>query len=76
MNAARKTFILKLLKRHNIMSLAPLIPAAGRSPKVVNPLAAVSMESVNNSPEEFTAFIKAEIAKWARVVKASGAPVE
>ena len=27
------------------------------------------MESVNNSPEEFTAFIKAEIAKWGKVVK-------
>jgi tripartite-type tricarboxylate transporter receptor subunit TctC len=34
------------------------------------------MESVNNSPAEFTAFIKSEIAKWGRVVKASGAPVD
>jgi len=48
---------------------------AGRSPRVTDPLAAVSMEPVTNSPEAFTAFIRAEIAKWGKVVKASGAPV-
>jgi len=49
---------------------------ASRSPKVVDPLAAVSMEPVTNSLEEFTAFIKAEIAKWGKVVKASGTRVD
>jgi tripartite-type tricarboxylate transporter receptor subunit TctC len=34
------------------------------------------MESVTNSPAEFSAFIKAEIAKWGKVVKLSGAPIE
>jgi tripartite-type tricarboxylate transporter receptor subunit TctC len=29
-----------------------------------------------NTPEQFAAFVKAEIAKWAPVVKASGARVE
>ena len=29
-----------------------------------------------NTPEEFGAFIKSEIAKWAPVVKASGARVD
>ncbi len=30
-------------------------------------------ERVGNTPEEFTAYIRSEIAKWGRVVKASGA---
>lgn len=59
-----------------ISRLSSAIITAGRSPKVVEPLAVVSMESVNNSPEEFTAFIKAEITKWGKVVKASGAPLD
>ena len=29
-----------------------------------------------NSPEQFAAFVKSEIAKWAPVVKASGARVD
>ena len=29
-----------------------------------------------NSPAEFGAFVKAEIAKWAEVVKASGARID
>ncbi len=31
------------------------------------------MEPVSNTPEAFSAYIKSEIAKWAKVVKASGA---
>ncbi len=33
-------------------------------------------ESVGNKPEEFAAFIQAEITKWARVIKLSGAKAE
>ena len=36
-------------------------------------LAADAAEPVGNTPEEFGAFIKAEITRWAPVVKASGA---
>lgn len=43
---------------------------------MIEQLAGVAMESVNSSPEEFTAFIKSEIAKWGKVVKASGTPID
>ena len=33
-------------------------------------------EFVGDTPEQFTAFIRAEIAKWAKAVKASGAKPE
>jgi tripartite-type tricarboxylate transporter receptor subunit TctC len=62
--------------RNVVAALNEAIVKAARSPKVAEPLAAVSMEPVINAPEEFTAFIKAEIAKWGKVVKASGAPVQ
>jgi tripartite-type tricarboxylate transporter receptor subunit TctC len=31
---------------------------------------------VGNTPDQFAAFIKAETAKWAKVVKESGATVD
>jgi tripartite-type tricarboxylate transporter receptor subunit TctC len=39
-------------------------------------LAALGAESMNRSPEEFGRFVREEIAKWAKVVKASGATVD
>ena len=33
-------------------------------------------EGVGSSPEEFGAFVKAEIRKWAKVVKEAGLKVE
>lgn len=59
-----------------VAMLNEAIVKAGRSPRVVELLTAVSMEPVTHSPEEFAAFIKAEIAKWGKVVKASGAPID
>lgn len=47
-----------------------------RSPDGQERLAADASEPVGNSPEEFSAFIKSEIARWAPVVKASGARPE
>ena len=40
---------------------------------VARRLAADGAEAVANTPEQFAAHIKAEIARWAPVVKASGA---
>ena len=47
-----------------------------RTPEVREKFTTLGIEVVGNSPEEFAAFIKTEIAKWAQVVKASGARVD
>ncbi len=39
-------------------------------------LLTMGLDSLSSTPEEFAAFIKSEVAKWAPVVKASGAKVE
>lgn len=42
-------------------------------PEVKDKLAGDGSEFGKNTPEEFSVFIRQEIAKWAKVVKASGA---
>ena len=42
-------------------------------PDIKERLAADGAEPVANTPEQFAAHIKSEIARWAPVVKASGA---
>lgn len=42
-----------------------------RSPDVVEKLSSQGAEPVGSTPEEFTAFIRSEISKWAGVVKAA-----
>jgi tripartite-type tricarboxylate transporter receptor subunit TctC len=59
-----------------VATLNKAIVTAGRTTRMVDQLTSVGMESVNNSPAEFTAFIKTEIAKWGKVVKAAGVPLE
>ena len=45
--------------------------------EMVQSLNAFGLEpATSNSPEEFTAFLQAEISKWAKVVKASGAKAD
>ncbi|HYK15664.1 MAG TPA: tripartite tricarboxylate transporter substrate-binding protein, partial [Burkholderiales bacterium] len=39
-------------------------------------LALLGAEPIGNKPDEFAAFIKAEIPKYAKVIKASGAKVD
>ena len=45
-------------------------------PDIKERLAQMGAEGVGNTPEQFSAFIKAEIAKWGKVVKAAGIKVE
>ena len=47
-----------------------------QSPQFKERLAALGLEPVGNSPEAATAFIQAEITKWAPVVKAAGATTD
>jgi|SoimicmetaTmtHMA_FD_contig_81_367168_length_3133_multi_3_in_0_out_0_3 tripartite-type tricarboxylate transporter receptor subunit TctC len=47
-----------------------------REPEAKKALEGATIEIVANTPEEFAAYIKSETAKWAQVVKASGAKVE
>jgi tripartite-type tricarboxylate transporter receptor subunit TctC len=46
------------------------------APDVKQRLTELGSAEVYGSPEQFGAFIKAEIAKWAKVVKASGATID
>jgi tripartite-type tricarboxylate transporter receptor subunit TctC len=52
------------------------IARALRTPEVMQRLAADGAEPVGSSPEEFAAFIKSEIDKWAKVARAAGIHAE
>ncbi|MGZ8153911.1 MAG: Bug family tripartite tricarboxylate transporter substrate binding protein [Burkholderiales bacterium] len=47
-----------------------------KSPELVKTLAAQTAEAVGGTPDAFARVIKADYAKWAKVVKASGARVD
>jgi tripartite-type tricarboxylate transporter receptor subunit TctC len=56
-----------------------LYTAVGRAlalPDVKDRLSIMGADGVGDTPQHFTAFIKAEIPKWAKVVKAAGLKVE
>jgi len=52
------------------------IARALQNPEVRERIAGFGFEPVGNTPEEFGEFVKTDIARWAKVVKASGARVD
>jgi tripartite-type tricarboxylate transporter receptor subunit TctC len=52
-----------------------IVQVLGR-PEVKATLAAATIDIIGNTPEEFSRYIRSEYAKWAKIVKASGARVE
>ena len=47
-----------------------------KSPELKERFNALAVEAIGSTPEEFTAMLKDEVAKWAQVVKASGIKAE
>jgi tripartite-type tricarboxylate transporter receptor subunit TctC len=47
-----------------------------KSPALAQRFAAVGLEPAGNTPEEFARMIRAEIAKWRKVVASAGIHVE
>ncbi len=46
------------------------------SPEIRERLASEGAEPVGNTPEQFAAFVKTELAKWARAIKQAGAQLD
>ena len=55
-----------------VMRLNEEIRATMASPDLAERFIALGLEPATSSPEEFSAFVKSEVDKWAKVVKASG----
>ncbi|MGV3572042.1 MAG: Bug family tripartite tricarboxylate transporter substrate binding protein [Ramlibacter sp.] len=62
--------------RETVQKLNQAFVAALQSPEAKTRFAGLMAEPVPNSPEAFGAFMKAELAKYEKVVKASGARVD
>ena len=52
------------------------ISAIVTAPDSKERLSALGFDPVNNSAEQFTAYIKVEVSKWAKVIKESGARID
>jgi tripartite-type tricarboxylate transporter receptor subunit TctC len=63
-------------QREIVARLHGAIARALRDEEVGRRLAADGAEPVGSSPEEFTAFIKSETEKWAKVARAAGIKAE
>ena len=53
-----------------------IVVAALAIPDVKERLTVLGADGVGDTPQHFSAFIKADIAKWSKVVKAAGIKVE
>jgi tripartite-type tricarboxylate transporter receptor subunit TctC len=64
------------LSRAHVMRWNEALKVALQDPETLKRLAAVGVDPLYSTPEEFAAYIKAEVPKWAQVVKASGAKAD
>ena len=64
------------MPRETVQRLNAAFVAALRTPETQSRFAQLLAEPVPNTPEEFGAFMRAELAKYESVVKASGAKVD
>jgi tripartite-type tricarboxylate transporter receptor subunit TctC len=59
-----------------VKKLSADLAEAVQSPEIKARMAEVGLTPAGNTPEQFDAFIRVEMAKWAKVVKASGATAD
>jgi tripartite-type tricarboxylate transporter receptor subunit TctC len=52
------------------------IVAVLRMPDVTERLSSQGVEAIGSTPQEFASYIKTETAKWAKVIRESGAKAE
>ena len=52
------------------------IVAVLHTPEIAERLSSQGAEAIGNTPEEFASYIRSETAKWAKVVRESGAKLE
>jgi tripartite-type tricarboxylate transporter receptor subunit TctC len=62
--------------RETVHKIRDDVAAALQDPELKARMAAIALTPVGSTPEEFDQFIRAEIDKWAKVVKASGATAD
>ena len=62
--------------RESVNKLHIKVAADLRLPDVIERTHVLGFENVGSTPAEFAAFLKAELDKWARVAKATGAKAE
>lgn len=62
--------------REVVSTLAAAVARAARDPSMREQLRKQGADPVGNSPEEFNAYLREELARWSEVVKISGAKVE
>jgi len=58
--------------REIVSTLAAAIARAARMPDIKQKLLDQGAEPVGNSPEEFSAIVREEVAKWSEVIRAAG----